>query len=225
MKAIAIDSSINCISFAAKNGDKYATISLDIGMRQSEKLLSSIAYVLKQVELEPSELEFSVLCQGPGSFTGLRLSYAALKALELTHNCPIFAIPTLEAIAYPYTTWKGAVLPVIDAKKNRFYASLYRNGEMTVEPIDASAEDILNLLDKEESVLVVGSDAELFVEKALTTRPDQNIIMFQPSQKNTTLSLLEIGYKKYQSNDDPIKDYDGPLYIRKSEAEENLNNV
>ncbi len=225
MKALAIDSSVNCISFAAKNGDKYATISLDIGMRQSEKLLTSIQYVLEQVELSPSELNFTALCEGPGSFTGLRLGYAALKALELAHNIPIYAIPTLEAIAHPYCTWKGAVLSVIDAKKSRFYASIYRNGEMTVEPIDASPEDILNLLDKEESVLVVGGDAELFVEKALTNRAEQDLRIFLPVNKNTTLTLLELGSKKFSNKEKSIKDYDGPVYIRKSEAEENLNNV
>ncbi len=224
MKALAIDSSVNCISFAACNDNKHATISLDIGMRQSEKLLTSIQYVLSQVELEPKDLDFTVLCEGPGSFTGLRLGYAALKALELAHNIPIFAIPTLQAIAHPYSTWKGAVLAVIDAKKSRFYASIYRNGEMTVEPIDASPEDILNLLDKEESVLVVGSDAELFAEKALAVRAEQDLRIFLPVNKNTTLTLLELGNKKFLNKEEPIKDYDGPLYIRKSEAEENLNN-
>ncbi len=224
MKALAIDSSANCISFAAKHDDKYATISLNIGMRQSEKLLTSIQYALAQVEINPSELDFTVLCEGPGSFTGLRLGYAALKALELAHNVPIFAIPTLEAIAHPYSTWKGAVLPVIDAKKSRFYASMYRNGEMTVEPIDASPEDILALIDTEETILVVGPDAELFVEKALEIRPDQDLRTFLPNNKNTTLTLLELGSKKFLAKDEPIKDYDGPVYIRKSEAEENLNN-
>ncbi len=222
MKALAIDSSTNCISFAARNDDKYATVSLDIGMRQSEKLLITIQYVLSQVELEPSELDFTVLCEGPGSFTGLRLGYAALKALELAHNVPVFAIPTLQAIAHPYSSWKGGVLAVIDAKKSRFYASVYRNGDMTVEPIDASPEDILNLLDKEESVLVVGVDAELFVEKAHAIRAEQDLRLFLPINKNITLTLLELGAKKFSNNDDAIKDYDGPLYIRKSEAEENL---
>ncbi len=225
MKALAIDSSVNCISFAACNGDKHVTISLDIGMRQSEKLLTSIQYVLSQAELEPSELNFTVLCEGPGSFTGLRLGYAALKALELAHNIPVFAIPTLQAIAHPYSSWKGAVLAIIDAKKSRFYASVYRSGEMTVEPIDASPEEILTLFDNEESVLVVGSDAELFVEKAHAIRPDQDLRTFLPVNKNTTLALLELGSKKFLNKEEQIKEYDGPLYIRKSEAEENLNNA
>ena len=83
MKALALDTSISCIQIAAKNDDKLASLVLDIGMRQSEKLLPAIDYVLKQAELAPAELDYTALCQGPGSFTGLRLGFAALKAIEL----------------------------------------------------------------------------------------------------------------------------------------------
>ncbi len=221
-KALAIDSSSNCISFAACNGDKTASVSLDIGMRQSEKLLVTIQYVLEQVDVTPLELDFTALCGGPGSFTGLRLAFAALKALQLANGTPIYAIPTLDAIAYPYSAWNGAVLSTLDAKKSRFYASLYRNGKQSVDPIDASPEDILKLLDTEETILVVGADSGLFVEKALEIRPTQDLRLITPVQKNTTFALLELGAQKFEQKAEPVKDYDGPVYIRKSEAEENL---
>ena len=221
-KALAIDSSSNCITFAACNGDKEVSVSLDIGMRQSEKLLITIQYVLEQIEITPSELDFTVLCEGPGAFTGLRLAFAAFKALELAHGCPIYAIPTLDAIAYPYAALNGAVLSVLDAKKSRFYASLYRNGNQEIAPLDASPEDILALLDIEETILVVGPDSELFVEKARAIRPTQDLRILQPVQKNTSFALLALGKQKHEKKADPLKDYDGPVYIRKSEAEENL---
>ncbi len=222
-KALAIDSSSNCITFAACNGDKEVSISLDIGMRQSEKLLVTIQYILEQAEIAPSELDFTVLCEGPGAFTGLRLAFAALKALELSHGCPIYAIPTLTAIAHSYSSLNMAVLSVLDAKKSRFYASLYRNGQQIIEPIDASPEDIVALLDAEEIILVVGADAELFVEKAHAIRPTQDLRILNPVQKNISFALLELGKKKYEQKEVPLKDYDGPVYIRKSEAEENLH--
>ena len=86
MKALALDTSISCIQIAAKNDDKIASLVLDIGMRQSEKLLPSIDFVLKQAELEPGDLDYTALCQGPGSFTGLRLAFAALKDSPLRNK-------------------------------------------------------------------------------------------------------------------------------------------
>ena len=79
MKALAIDTSLTRITVCAKNDDKTAYLTLDIGMKQSEKLLPAIDYILSQVELKVSELDYTAICKGPGSFTGLRLGFSALS--------------------------------------------------------------------------------------------------------------------------------------------------
>lgn len=222
MRALAIDSASTCISFAACNNDKKVVLSLDIGMRQSEKLLHSIEYVLEQCEILPSELDFTVLCEGPGGFTGLRLAFAALKALELTQGCPVYAVPTLEAIALPYRSWRGAVLPAIDAKKNRFYTAVCRDGEMQAGPFDAELEEILRYIDTEESILAVGPDAEYFAERIRTERPLQEVHLFSPQANGCVLSLLELGRDKFATREKGLAEYQGPTYLRKSEAELSL---
>ncbi|MFI3256970.1 MAG: tRNA (adenosine(37)-N6)-threonylcarbamoyltransferase complex dimerization subunit type 1 TsaB [Spirochaetales bacterium] len=223
MKALAIDSCSKYISFAACNGENTAVISLDTGRHQSEKLMPAIDYVMNQCEMLPGELDFTTLCQGPGSFTGLRLAFAVLKAFELAHNCPLYAIPTLEAWAYPYISWKGAVIPVIDAKKNQFYASVYRSGKAQSEALDASVQDILRLIDPEEAILLVGPDAEYFLQQVKAERPVQETHIFAPYDKTCVLSLLELASKKFAKNEKSFEEYEGPVYIRKSEAEINLN--
>lgn len=129
MKALALDTSISCIQVAAKNGDNLASLVLDIGMRQSEKLLPSIEYVLAQADLTPGELDYTVLAQGPGSFTGLRLGFAALKAIELNSRIPLYGINSLDFLAQPYLDFDGIVLPVIDAHKEKFYAKAFFGGK------------------------------------------------------------------------------------------------
>lgn len=146
MKALALDTSISCIQVAAKNGDNLASLVLDIGMRQSEKLLPSIEYVLAQADLTPGELDYTVLAQGPGSFTGLRLGFAALKAIELfggtsangdclqdqkapASRIPLYGINSLDFLAQPYLDFDGIVLPVIDAHKEKFYAKAFFCGK------------------------------------------------------------------------------------------------
>lgn len=159
MKALALDTSVSCIQIAAKNGDNLASLVLDIGMRQSEKLLPAIEYVMKQADLSPADLDYTVLCEGPGSFTGLRLGFAALKAIELyggrsagDENCsqdqnaageqnflqdqnaaasriPLYAINTLDFLAQPFLDLGGVVLPIIDAHKEKFYAKAFFNGK------------------------------------------------------------------------------------------------
>lgn len=220
MKALAIDSSAACIIFEAKNEDKTAKLSLDIGMHQSEQMLPSIQKVLDYVDLKPEQLEFCTLCQGPGSFTGLRLSYSALKAFILSFNTPVYAIPTLEAVALPFHFFSGAVLSVLDAKKHRYYAQIYRNGKANSDILDAELEDILKQLDPEERILAVGTGAELFTECARTAAPQFAISTYSPLNADCTDQLLHLASKKFSSREKPLEDYEGPVYIRPSEAEE-----
>lgn len=222
MKALAIHSATNCITFIAKNIDKKAILSLDVGMHQSEKLVPGIQYVLEQVGLTPAELEFTSLCLGPGSFTGLRISFAALKAFELSFNIPVYGIPTLETLFYPFRECKGAIVPVIDAKKDCFYASVYRNGKEITEPMDADINTIANLLDPEEQVVAIGHDAEYFRECLHTIRPNQDIITFSKTDSGVAESLLDIGNQRFLNKEKGLQEYEGPVYIRKSEAELSL---
>lgn len=136
MKALAIDSSAPCLCVAARNGADTASCIYDIGMRQSETILGAVDYVMDKVGVKKGELDFAALCAGPGSFTSLRLSFAALKAINLAWNTPVYAVPTLEAIARPYLDMAAScskasycntfLIPVLDARKDRFYAAVYR---------------------------------------------------------------------------------------------------
>src|SRR5574344_1381041 len=102
MKALAIDTANSKILISAKNDDKSVTVIFNIGMKQSETLLPSIDYVLNQLQITPQELDYTVLCKGPGSFTGLRLGFAALKAIEAAYNVPIYGSLSLETYAFPF---------------------------------------------------------------------------------------------------------------------------
>lgn len=222
MKALAIDSAGSCMSIAARNDDKEVLLSVNIGMRQSEKILPSIIKVLDEAELNPQELNFTCLCSGPGSFTGLRLSFAALKALQLSSSAPIYGIPTLYALSRPFKAWQGAVIPVIDAKKHRFYTALYRNGIECLKPCDIPSKEIIFHIDKEEKVLCTGPDAELFIDEIMSVRPDISIVRLNVHSSTTAFTLLDAAYEMYCRSDKPLEVYEGPVYIRPSEAEESL---
>lgn len=238
MNALAIDSSSSAIAFAAVNGEgrSSSVLSLDIGMHQSEKLLEGIQSVLSHCGLQAAELDFTALCAGPGTFTGLRLAFSALKALNLAYGIPTYAIPTLEAIAYPYRQWRGAVIPVLDAKKQSFYAAVYRRGEMQAGPFDASITDILKHTDPEEFILAAGPDAAFFAEQARSLCPERHIGTFVPctdgadgpvtgctaSSCTTVICLLEAAAQRFRAKEKPLEEYEGPFYIRKSEAELSL---
>ena len=220
MKALAIDSASPCLTIMAENNDISSTIILDIGMHQSEKILPAIEQVLKDVNLPVNEIEFGSLCLGPGTFTGLRLSFAALKGIHATYNFPIYAFDSLKVYANPFLELKKPVLSVLDAKKKRFYVSLFRESKVSVESFDAEPIDVKKILDNEEEVILTGPDADYFSEIYETIDPNQKFIIIGSKNTNTAYQLLKLGKKAFESGAESLKEFEGPVYIRPSEAEE-----
>ena len=221
MKALAIDTAVTCIYIAAKNDDNTVTLRLDMGMKQAEKLLPAIDYVLSEVGLAAKDLDYMALTSGPGSFTGLRLGMSALKAINLCHNIPLYACQTLDVYAHNFRNCKERLISVIDAKKDRFYTSIYSEGKCICEPFDEEPQDILRHLEENVEYLVVGTDSPLFCEAMKAIAPNLKL-SYNNQRMVTPDALFEMAEEKIAKNEPPLQDHDGPFYIRKSEAEEKL---
>ncbi len=218
MKALAIDSASSCMTISAKNDDLRVTLSLDIGPTQSQELLPAIDYVLKKVKLTAGDLDYTALCKGPGTFTGLRLAFSALKAIELAFSKPVYGISTLECYANAYKRFNGLVVPTVDAKKNQFFAAVYENGKTILEPQDTQLEQLIKVLDKEKTILCVGPDALIFAEELKKADANLNVVTFGTTA-DYCASLFTMAEEMIAEKKEPLKDFEGPEYLRKSEAE------
>jgi tRNA threonylcarbamoyladenosine biosynthesis protein TsaB len=202
------------LTVAAKNGDLNALVTRKTDIRQSAKLPGAIMYVLEQLGLKPGELDYMALNKGPGSFTSLRLAFASLKALQLTSKRPIYALPTLEAYVLPFAFFRGAVVPAIDAKQNRFYASVFRHGADCSPASDIAPDALLALLDPEEPVLATGPDALLLCECLRGIRPQLDVAAYK--SVNAADALFTLAEKMSANGGKPLADWEGPEYIRES---------
>jgi len=224
IKSLVIDAASNNMTISAKNGSAKASLSLDLGQKQSQKMLPAIDFLLSQVELKPSDLNYTALTSGPGTFTGLRLAFSALKAISLAHNVPVYGIPSLDAYARPYSDFSGLVVSVIDAKKDQFFAAIYENGKALVEASDttaeAVAEKLLGLINKQtdKKILLCGPDSKIFTDELKKINSNLKLVVYN-SEPLPTESLYEIAEKMIEEKKEPLQDYDGPVYLRKSEAE------
>jgi tRNA threonylcarbamoyladenosine biosynthesis protein TsaB len=157
-----LDGATPVFTIAARSADKTVTTSLGLGTRYSEHLLPEVIHVLEVLGVGPTELEYIVVDEGPGAFTGLRLAYVTAKALSLAGGIPVYAVPTLQAFAHPFRALSGAVVPCLDAKQGRFFTAVFRRGLQCAPTLARTPAEIAALLDAEEEVFVLGSaDAPL----------------------------------------------------------------
>lgn len=221
MNALAIDCAVSRLVIAAKKDDKSCTGIFDIGMRQSEILVPQIDKILETAGLKPSELDYTVLTIGPGSFTGLRLGISAVKAIELAFGVPVYGISSLKTYEYPYKNLKLPVLTCIDANKDKFYASVTGfsdNGKVILEEGDWSTDEIFEKVSELEKLFIAGPDCEKLKSILISKNLKAELITLCPSI-DTTQALFELAENEKTAGNPALKDFDGPVYMRASEAE------
>jgi len=238
MNTIIIDSSFDAISILAK-GEKgiYSSSFYPLTRQRGRALQTHIEIATKEAGFLLSECEIVGVPEGPGSFTGLRLAYAAGKAISLASNAKMLAVPTLSMFDFSQKHYNGALIAVIDAKRECFYAQVFRDHQEITPIYDAPISIFLDKVDLSEPCMVVGvgtkafkmdiekMDASQYIkENTKIDHPFQNMHFIELSQNAMPGYILDYIMEKK----DVIKevgDWDGPLYVRKSDAERDRDNL
>jgi len=90
----------------------------------SAQLVPQIAALLTKHRYAKADLAAFAVVSGPGSFTGLRVGLAAIKALAEVLGKPIAAVSLLEAVAWA-SGRKGRVVAALDAGRGEIYLGDY----------------------------------------------------------------------------------------------------
>jgi tRNA threonylcarbamoyladenosine biosynthesis protein TsaB len=236
MNILALDSAANALSLALSSGAGIWYFEMDGGLRHGELLMDAVDRLLDSAGLEPPDLELVACMKGPGSFTGLRIGFATAKGLALALGIPMVSVPTLDCMAAPLEAWPGIVLPVMDAKKYRFFTALYRGGVRESDYLDATVEKIAAALaakaGKDETVMLSGPAAELLRDK-ISTREEGSLLdrgrffIDSAGKRGKARELLDIITKRgiLGAEADCQEFHAGPLYLRKSDAELTYENT
>jgi tRNA threonylcarbamoyladenosine biosynthesis protein TsaB len=99
------------------------TVSLD-GSAFSAQLVPQIRALLSKHRFDKKEIGGFAVVTGPGSFTGLRVGLAAIKALAEVLVKPIAAVSLLEAVAVA-SEFQGDILTALDAGRQQVYLGGY----------------------------------------------------------------------------------------------------
>lgn len=217
MNILVIDCAVSKFSVAVQADDKFVSQTYDIGMRQSEIIVPVIDEVLHKAGITAKELNYSALTVGPGSFTGLRLGISALKAIELAYNVPVYGLSSLKVYSYPLMSLNLPVLACIDANKDKFYASITDGNKTILEDGDYELEKIAEKLTGLEKIVIAGPDAQKLTD--LIKDKTQTQLITVNATPSTTESLVKLTEQMIEKGEKPLEDYDGPVYLRASEAE------
>jgi tRNA threonylcarbamoyladenosine biosynthesis protein TsaB len=119
------------VQLAIRNGDPQVS--------QSASLLTDINDSLEEAGVALCDVDLFACAAGPGSFTGLRIGIATLKALAASIKRPCVGVPTLQAIAHAAGR-SSTTVAVLPAGRGEVFAQLFSVSEDgSVTELDAAA--------------------------------------------------------------------------------------
>lgn len=226
MKLLAIDTSGHALSAAIaehldiRDMHILGSFGSDTGKNHSLELLPLLKDLLDHKKLTLADMDAFAVTIGPGSFTGLRIGLATVKAWAQALNKPIIGVSSLDAMAKCAGS-AGFTAPIFDARRNEVYTALYRGGkrlsqDRAIAPDSLAAE----LVQLHEPVVFAGDGLKHYrkvFEEILGER-------FCLPQHGNTLFMAEsaalIACAKYINNEFTDVAALTPVYLRLSEAEE-----
>ena len=206
---IAISTAFKNAQLCYKINDYEEYIEIDSNCKHSENVLKTLNELLEKNSLNINSSDCIATIVGPGSFTGIRIGIAIAKALSCVNkDLKLISLSSLDYIAYSYlrdNKVENDFYVLLNALSGLFFVCKYdKNGNKLDEE---------KMIDKEEL------DA---IKENIVGISEENLVGI-----NITLNaqyLLDFALEKYNKKEFVSEKNLVPVYIRKSQAEDNLKN-
>ena len=199
MNILAIDTSGKFPGIIYKGANK----SIEV---REKFIAEDIPSILGKNKISLNDIDAIGICTGPGSFTGIRVGIAFVKAILMAKKIPVFGILGFDAMVEDAGE-KGVLLSVVPLRKGYYSARIHNTGTLHLQNSPATYTD-------EELRKIIKDVDYVLIEKGV--KFPFNAIIKEVDILSGVLSLLS---KKIKSGIPPDTDIK-PFYGADSIAEE-----
>lgn len=225
MIILGMDTSSTVASIAISEDEKLVgEFSINSKNTHSQKLMIMIESLFDQLSLTIFDVDIFAISRGPGSFTGLRIGMTTAKSFAYALDKKIVGISSLEMMANSHRYFEGIVVPMMDARNERVFASAYiaerggLKGLISEEAMEVS--QLLSDLDRyQEQMIFIGDGASTYRKNILSKMGSRAIIAGMDVSTPKASSLCQM---VFENSDRQYDDYFTvvPEYLRESQAQQ-----
>lgn len=229
MKILAVDSSSITASVAVTEDEKViAEFFMNAGLTHSQTLAPMIDAVLKNSNTQPKDIDLYAVTNGPGSFTGLRIGAATIKAMTFANNKPCVGISPLEALAYNSDAENGLICACMDARCDQVYTALFESKNGLISRITEDSADLIsNLTEKlkktNKNVEFVGDGAVSCYNRIIASgQREKYSVLPEHNRFIKAYNVARLALKKYRTGEFCTAQDLNLNYLRVPQAERQL---
>ena len=178
----------------------------------SAQLVPQIAALLQNHGFSKADIDSFIVVSGPGSFTGLRVGLAAIKALAEILQKPIVPVSLLEMVAVASRA-QGKVAAVLDARRSEVYFGAY---EIVGESVQVQREE---LLPRTEFLSLARESSVATPDVALAAAAREAGLPVVAVEPPSPEMIARLGWKKLQAGETVSPEQLEANYMRRSDAE------
>ena len=200
MRSLLLDTSNSFINiYVVENNEIFVEEHIKVLKDMSNIIMPKIRELFDRLDFDIKDVDKLFVTIGPGSFTGVRIGITVIKTIGYSLNIPICPISTLEYLA-SISTDEKRILSIIDARRGNVFAGYYDNNLDRIKEEELISYEDIN---KNNYDIVVSYDGVY----------NSNVI---------NVDILKLINKHL--NDKSINPHSlVPNYLKKTEAEEKLN--
>lgn len=200
----------NCSVSLAKNGETILCKEIaEQGYSHAEKLHVFIEEIVKEANVNFSEIKAVAVSKGPGSYTGLRIGVSAAKGLCYALQIPLISIDTMQVLAKKANV-DGLIVPMIDARRMEVYSAVFDKNHNKIKEVEAEVLTENSYQDFDQTVYFVG-DCQ---EKCQTVLVKDNFKFLPEIIFPSANEMSKLSFEKFQNNDFEDVAYFEPFYLK-----------
>ena len=217
MLVLGVDSTSDAATAAlVRDGVLLCEYTQNQKKTHSVKMLPMIEGMLSDLEIELSDIDVFACGIGPGSFTGVRIGAATVRAFCDSLKKSAVAVTSTQALYNNVNSFDGVVIALVFAREGECYAQAFEKGAELFAPRVMTIDEIKEFA-RGKKCLFVG-DGALINSDALSELPDVKIAKGRHNIMSAG-AIAEIGYEKALLGEVGNSNVIAPLYLRKSQAE------
>ena len=220
---LAVETATLSGSIALTRGDELiAALSGDPAVSHSNTLLADLDRLLSETTFKLSDVDLFAVAAGPGSFTGLRIGIATVKALAATLGRPCAAVPTLQAVALAGGASETSIA-LLPAGRGEVFAqsfSVSADGAVTAldEPSHISPRKMIDKYGSLEKAVWCGEGA-LAQRELIESSAVGKQWRIAERTENLAQYVASLALKSFKEDQIVAPDALQAIYVRPSDAE------